>query len=89
MSLNKIVQPKLGEELDIIVNSILTKGDLTTTCGDNQLLNYTPLLIGSIGQVLTRVGTNSVEFKTIPSGPSGNVQNPLQSDLDIGSFDIP
>ena len=88
MSLNKIVNPMLNQQLNITVQSVHADGPLTTTCTlDQEHLLLTPQTIGSVGQVLTRISGNTVAFLP-PSGSGGTVTNPLGSNLNIGSFDV-
>lgn len=89
MSLNKIVNPMLNQQLNIIVNSLESIGPLVTTCTDDEKKLYlTPPLVGNIGDILTRVGsTGNVAFLP-PPGSGGTVVNPLNTDLNIGLYDV-
>jgi hypothetical protein len=95
MSIDSLLTPNIWTNIkpnsidsNTIEGSIVTVTDeLWIQCDDNNTVNFTPESQGNVGDVLTRVGVNRVEFLP-PAGSGGSVTNPLDMNLAVGSFDV-
>ena len=72
---------------DLDVHDVLVQDELKVKCTDSTFLTLKTPNIGTLGQSITSNGDGTLKFETV-SGGGGGVQNPLTSNLDIGSFDI-
>ena len=76
---NNIVIPQGG---DITTHNLIVENDLNIVCQNLDNLKIRPNTRGNSGQVLTSLGNGNTDFTDVL------IQNPLASNLNIGSFDI-